>query len=254
MRRFIDVRVRRTACLVSLICAVVVPNDARSDGVDLLVFERAPYFVFEGNGSVAGLVASPTQAVFEKAGISYSWRKAAANRHLEIIAENNKPVCAPGWFKTPERAAVGKFTHSIYRDRQIVAIARRDNGIVRRYKKVSNLLASKMATFGHKLGFSYGSYLDGLISKREPHRVTTAEENAGMLRMLIAGKFDYMFLTVEEVSSLRARLGAAADKIATVVFDDMVPGNRRYIVCSRQVADETISKLNTAIKSVRQPH
>ena len=81
-----------------------------------------------------------------------------------------------------------------------------------------------------------------------PRLVTTSQSNDGMIRMLLGRRFDYMFATAEESSSVIEGVGTAAQDLVTVTMSDAPPGNKRYILCSKSVEDAVIDRLDAAIE------
>lgn len=231
--------------------SALFPAVARSaDGVseiELLVFDRPPYYVVDIGGGLSGIVVDRVRQAFEKAGIGQKWRVVAANRHLKLVQGDGKPLCAVGWFRKPEREAMGKFTRPIYTDRPMVALMRADNGPALAHKALGELLADSTLKLGRKLGFSYGGVVDGLITEKAPPMVTSAQENTGLLRMLLGRRFDYMFIGAEEAEALLERFGVAQDDIAFVTLGGMPEGNDRHLICSRSVPDAVIDAVNAAI-------
>ena len=94
------------------------------DTILLSYYERAPYAVRQANGSVTGLTADPAEAAFKKAGIPFQWQLVPAKRQIVNIENARTLECGVGWYKTADRASVGKFTEPIYRDKPTVAVAR----------------------------------------------------------------------------------------------------------------------------------
>ncbi|CCQ73602.1 ABC transporter substrate-binding protein [Magnetospira sp. QH-2] len=217
----------------------------------VLIFERAPYYVQELDGGFTGKVATPIAEAFEKAALPFKWKIMAANRHLKTIQKNREPVCAAGWFKNPEREAFGKYTEAVYQDAPQVALVRADNVTALKMKSVEALLSNKALTMGRKLGFSYGPYVDPLLKKYDLAAVTSSQDNVGMIRMLLGQRFDYMIVSAEEAEELIHMLGVAGNDIALLQLEDMPPGGKRYLICSKATDDDHIRRLNAALAKRR---
>jgi polar amino acid transport system substrate-binding protein len=226
------------------------PAAAQEAPIPVLVHDRAPYYVIE-DGTVSGIVAEPTAQAFADAGIAFAWRELASNRHLRVIRQNAEPVCATGWFKTPERTAFARYSVPIYADRPAAVLVRADNDRVRRYRTLSSIMADDSLLMGAKLGYSYGAAVDAMIDEFATRRVMTTQDNVGMMRMLLGKRFDYMIASFEEADGLIAAGGAAPDAVAALSLDDMPAGNTRYIVCSKRVPQTTMNALNAAIERIR---
>ena len=251
------------ACLVSIIplalssCSPTegTPGEANApmsemkagDAIALHYFERVPY-MHATDGVVVGLVADPAQEAFERAGVPFYWRETPPKRQLYIIHQNTGRDCLVGWFKNAERERIGKFTLPIYQDEPTVALARSDDERLVSGGKVEDLLADRDLVLLVKDGFSYGRFLDGLIASLSPRRITTTVGNVEMLKMIQAGRADYLFVAPEEAETLIMTAGFAARNFQIIRFSDMPPGEKRYIWCSRQVEDEIIARLDEAIR------
>lgn len=216
------------------------------DPVVLTFNDRQPYIVSLPDGSAAGLTATPAANAFRNAGIPVIWKKLPTNRQLAELKENVGRQCAIGWFKNPEREQYLKFTRAIYRDQPTVLVAHRKFS-ARPNETLYSMLSRPEVRVLIKDKFSYGQYVDHLLATLKPDTVVTTNENIQMIQMIAAGRADFMFAAEEEARYLIELSGFRAGDFRMVRPPDMPPGERRYIICSRQVEDEVISRLNAAI-------
>lgn len=220
---------------------------ASAEPLEILITPRPPYYVLDDQGAVGGIVADRARQAFAKAGLEVTWTVVSFNRQLQLIEDNRSPLCGIGWFKKPEREQFAKFTEHIYQDRALIALSRTRNPAVTGHRDLRALMGDRSLIMGKKLGFSYGAAVDDLIIALEPRSITTDQDNAGMARMLIGRRFDYMILAPEEAEHLLGALGASGQKVTTVELLDLSPQNKRYIMCSQSVRDDIIDALNGAI-------
>jgi len=239
--------VRWTFISILLCCGGLFP--AAAESIDLAITSRPPYYVFEKDGSVSGIIATPVQRIFTAAGIEFRWVDLATNRQLKVVKDNKSRVCAVGWFKNPEREKFAKYTEAIYQNKPLIAMVRKDNEAVKAHRTLRDLMKDRGLRMGKKLGYSYGPLVDGLVQELAPIVVETAQNNIKMTRMLVGRRFDYLISAPEEGEYLIEELGFARDVVTMVGFDDLPPGNKRYILCSHSVSDQTIEKLNAAIRA-----
>lgn len=209
--------------------------------------ERVPYYVTGADG-VYGLCAEPLSLAFKKAGISFCWQKTPSKRQMDILKQNRGRDCLLGWFKNPEREKFAKFTLHIYKDKPAMALARADNGNIKSRGRLEEALSNSMLVLLRKDGYSYGRFMDEKITLLNPRQEITTAENIGMLKMIHAGRADYFFIAEEEAGELIAKSGIPKTNFKYVRFSNMQEGNKRYILFSRQVEDEVIEKVNTAIR------
>ncbi len=95
-----------------------------------------------------------------------------------------------------------------------------------------------------KGGYSYGPFLDKLIESYDPNRSTVTVENYQMIKMIYLRRGDYFFIAEEEATSLIQSAGFQLEDFKLIHFSEMPRGNKRYIMCSRQVHDSIIQRLN----------
>lgn len=224
-------------------------SGSAQEAITLNYNERPPYLIPGADGSASGLTATPAANAFKAAGISVVWAKLPTNRQLALVKESMGMNCAIGWFKNPEREQFAKFTKSIYQDKPAVILASK-RFVVGASGKLDDVLATKGVRVLVKDNFSYGPYIDGLLATLRPIVVKTVAENAQMVQMIQADRADFMFLAEEEARYLVEQAGFKLQDFHLVRFADMPPGERRYIMCSRQVPDEVITKLNKVIGGI----
>ena len=244
---------RALAALVVALWALV-PVSAAADPLDVLYSPRPPYYTVDAHGTVDGIVAGPAKQAFEEAGLETLWSRVSFNRQIQMIQENTAPLCAIGWFKNPEREAFAKFTEAIYQDKAMVALARSQNAAVARHGTLAALMADADLQMGTKLGFSYGTEVDTMISTLAPRRLTTDQTPVGMIRMLMGRRFDYMISAPEEALYLKDTLGAEAESLEVIPLSDLSPQNKRYIMCTKRTDDAVIAALNAAIQLRQERH
>lgn len=208
--------------------------------------ERPPYLKSTPDGSPGGLTGAPAAEAFKKAGIAVTWAKTPTSRQLDLLEKNDGKDCAIGWFKNAKREGFAKFTKAIYRDKPWVAVA--NSGFaVKSGAKLEELLADKKTRLLVKDGFSYGSFIDGLLARTKPTTTKTTGESPQMVQMIKAGHADLTFVSQEEAAYFIESAGLSAKEVKTVSFPDVPDGERRYIMCSKNVGDDVIAKLNKAI-------
>ena len=208
--------------------------------------EKRPYYTSYG-GSVHGLIADRVALVFSAADIPFHWVSTPANRQLALIENDEAPVCAVGWFKTPERQQYGKYTLPIYQDRPFVAIARADNDLLRERENLSRVLEESRLRLLIKSSYSYGRYIDEKIVALRPWKIETTADNFSMLEMIQAQRADYCFMTEEEAHDILLFSAVNRSDFKIIPFDDIPQGSKRYLICSRQFKDSDVDKLNAAL-------
>ena len=218
------------------------------DVVQIYYEERVPYAVTSEQGVVSGLTADPTAKAFNQASISFTWKRMPFKRQLQTIKYNKKMACGIGWFKKAEREEFALFTEVIYQDKPSVTLSKQGNDAVVKHHDVTSLLKDKQLKLLTKDGFSYGSYVDGLISQLTPETVVAVgSSNVQMLQVLLSGRADYFFVSEEEAEEIIVSSGQALEQFQLQSYFDMPDGNKRYIACSPQVTKATVDRLNRAL-------
>ena len=226
-------------------------SESRSESaIAVLYHERPPYYV-TGPLGVYGLCVDPVKKAFSAAGIGVDWVKVPAARQMEMLRANAPNICAVGWFKTPEREKFAVYSHAIYQDSSMIALARADNPHLVSGRPLARTLENRDVTFLRKDGYSYGRYIDDLILKYSPRQEITTAENIGMLKILHDGLADYFFISEEEAAELIHTSGLPADTFQFIRFPDVPEGSRRYLLFSRSTEKHIIDRVGAAIIQVR---
>ncbi|MGQ0711907.1 MAG: substrate-binding periplasmic protein [Rhodoferax sp.] len=208
--------------------------------------ERVPYQVTQDNGTVTGLTATPIARALLEAGIPHQWEKVPTNRQLANIKANTDTVCGVGWFQNPERLQFAKFSRPVYRDQPTVLLARSGFAVPER-STLEAVLARPGVRVLVKDNYSYGPFIDGLLARLQPHLVKTTSENAAMVAMVRLERADFMFISEEEAPVVMAEAGLAPKDLQIARAADMPKGERRHLMCSPLVSDDTLRRLNQAL-------
>ncbi len=229
------------ACL----CLLIPLSGWAQEKITVNYNERPPYLVPGPDGAATGLTGTPAANAFKSAGIPVVWAKVPTTRQIAAVKESALH-CAIGWFKTPEREQFAKFTKAIYRDKPWLVLANSSfalkDGI-----RLEEALSSKGVRVLTKENFSYGPYIDGLLAKTKPNITVSNGTTSQMLQLINAKSVDFMFVSEEEADYLVEQAGLSMKNFRQVRFPDLPAGDKRYIMCSKQVPDEVIGKLNKAI-------
>ncbi|MBI3156885.1 MAG: hypothetical protein HYZ20_15975 [Burkholderiales bacterium] len=202
--------------------------------------ERPPYSSAGADGQVRGLLATPAARALTAAGIRFAWVDTPGQRQLALIQAGRGLHCGLGWFRNDERAAQGKFSRALYRDRGFVALARRDAGLPPSIA-APELIADRRLRLLVKEGYSYGAELDALIDRLVPTLVRTSVEPLQLLRMLRSGRADWTIATAED-----AALHVDAMLVA-VTLKGLAGGPTRHLYCSGELPDDWLARIDAAL-------
>lgn len=236
------------SCLWSEVVRPVFSGKAVPQIVTVYYHERPPYYFQRGN-TVEGLVAAPVRQGFVDAAIPFLWKKIPANRQLSMLETTNTPSCAMGWFKTKGREKRFHYSVVVYQDSPTVALARKDNNLVRDGWNLSQLLGHPELTLLRKAGYSYGELIDSKIENVRQY--STTADNLRMLKMLEKRRADYCFMAEEEAWNLLGAHPKLATTLKIIHITDIPQGNERFLICNAQVDFELIDRFNRAIERRR---
>jgi polar amino acid transport system substrate-binding protein len=231
---------------VAMITCLLIPMSGNAEEAMTLSYnERPPYLVPAPDGSATGLTGTPAANAFKTAGIAVTWSKVPTTRQMALVKEPGMN-CAIGWFKNPEREQFAKFTKAIYRDKPWMVLANKGFA-AQEGAKLQDILSAKGVRVLTKEAFSYGPYIDGLLAKTKPTTTVSNGTTSQMLQLINANMVDFMFVSEEEAEYLVEQAGLKMTNFRQLRFPDMPAGDKRYIMCSKHVPDDVISRLNKAI-------
>lgn len=203
--------------------------------------ERPPYAATQAGGQVRGLVADPAAQALQRAGIAFEWVRTPSQRQLALIqAEPGGLDCGVGWFRTDERAARGRFSAPLYRDRPLAALVR-DAAWSAADASAAALLADPALRLLVKEGYSYGPRLDARIAAAPRPPLRTSVEPLQMARMLASGRADWMPVAPKEAEVLRQ------PGLRLLPLADEAEGPSRHLYCNRAVPAAWIERIDRAL-------
>ena len=237
-----------TALGTGLLAAAVRVGAATEQPVTLHYVERPPYMMTSGAG-LTGLTGGPSYQAFVKAKVPVEIRKTPFARQLHYLEINSGMDCMIGMFRKPERERFAKYSKPIYQDQpQMILTSTAKAGRFSGHSSVADVLSDKGLVLLVKLGYSYGVPLDALIEKYQPTRQTTTDENLAMVRQVKFGMADYMLMAPEEANVAIAAAGLVPQDFQHIKIKSMPGGEYRHLLCSNNVPDEVMQRLNAAIR------
>lgn len=226
-----------------------LPGSPCRAGETITVFYnvRPPYLVQQDNGAPAGLTGTPAQQAFARAGVAVQWKVLPTNRQILMIRENSGRYCAVGWFQTAERDTFAKFTRPVYRDQGWMVLVHSALTLDER-DSLAEVLTRPGLRVMVKDKYSYGRGIDDLLARFKPAIAVSTGTTVQMLQSLGAHSVDLIFVSEEEGRYLMDNSISQSGKLRLLRLADMPKGETRHIICSRQVPDALIDKLNKAIR------
>ncbi|MFP5221176.1 MAG: substrate-binding periplasmic protein [Acidobacteriota bacterium] len=215
--------------------------------LDTLYFERPPYYATV-NGQPDGLLLNLCREILTRAGVPHAFQEMPPGRILETIKANQGPVCSIGWFKTPERERGAVFSLPIYQDEPLRAVFLKSGAMPPPNVSTFAQLAEQTSlTLGLNQAYVFGRPVDTLVSKMRTPPVKSAGTQAQLMRMLAAGRFDYMLVNPAEIETLAELANIPMDELHVLELDDLPKGNLRYLMFSKATPPEVIERINAVI-------
>ena len=207
---------------------------------------RIPY-EYQEDGVVKGLVTTPIARAFTRAGVAFQWQSTPVARQFHLVQTNRGLDCLAGRFKNDVRAQWARFSRPVYRDRPQGLLVRSNDGALRSFTSIDAALRAPTVRLLVKAGYSYGPVIDGIILQRALPPLNTYDESRDMLRQIHKGTADAFVIAEEEAHGLIAQADFPARDFTFLTFPDAPAGELRHIMCSLNVPQTTVDKLNAAI-------
>ena len=213
-------------------------------------FNRPPYYHTD-KGRASGFFADLVRQVLEQSGVEHRFVEMPSNRLLREVMRREDPFCTIGWFRTPERDALARFSLPLYRDKPLVLLSLKTlQPSLAAYSTLQEVLADSTLTLGVISFFSYGPEVDAALAASRVSREVVAGEQVNLVKMLAAGRISYLLTAPEEVPVLIGAAGLREEDFFTLPLDDVPLGNRRYILYGAGVDPEWIARIDKAILEV----
>ena len=243
---------RWLSILLALSAPALADAPAPPGELSVYYFERMPFFG-DHDGKAAGLLIDVTRLILDETAIPYRFVNVPVVRVFDSLKKPGNS-CLVGALKNKERETIYAYSDDfIYRDQpfRIVVNKARRTALPER-PTIRQVLQSKLR-LGVAEGYVYGDWLDRKIVEYQPtlQKVNIGNDTERMHKMIIGGRFDYMFAVAEEAQHIVAEDREHSDNLTTVEIADAPNGNMRYLMCSKGIDAATLKKINAAIKTVK---
>lgn len=246
--RFTTIRPNLPALIWLALFLLLTQSAVQADPLVITIHyhERSPYYETV-DGKLGGIIGERVRAVFEEARVPHIFKKTPPKRQLMLLEVNAHQDCMVGWFHTPDRGRVASFSRPIYRDSPQMILAKADNPLFDGSSTLEQILSNRSPRLLVKDNHSYGSALDIMMARLVPRIVVTTTDNSSMVRMVHAGRADYMFLAKNEAEQIIASAGVDRNDLRLTTLPGTPEGNKRYLLFSKKVDRNLIKRINQAI-------
>lgn len=212
-------------------------------------FHRPPLYMSTESSVPGGFICEIVDLVLQKSGLSYQWKEVPSSRVEQLFRENQYAI-AVGWYHKIEREEWAQYSRPIYTDGPMVAVVNASKVTLKDSVTIRTMLTAPYK-LGIISGFSYGTVLDTAINTHKPKIEAISGTQEALLAMVVSGRIDYMFLSIEEAVYLRRMNQSAMEKTKIIRLVDATVGPDRYIIASKAVPAAVIEAINKAIFLVR---
>lgn len=234
---------------VLLFSAWLSVSNAVSAPLTVHFHERPPYYQSTPNAVPTGLVADPVVKSFTRLLLTIRYQQTPAKRQLQILRDNQGRDCAIGWFKNAERESWLRYSEPIYRDKPLIVVARRDEQRLPTPLTLKRLFSQPLVWL-KKSGYSYGAVIDQESRQSLVQIDERSIDSPSMLHLLVRKRADFVLMAPEEFLQLSTQHALMQESLQTRVLADPLPGEQRYLVCSRQVEPELLQQFNGALRAI----
>ncbi|MBN8506382.1 MAG: transporter substrate-binding domain-containing protein [Burkholderiales bacterium] len=222
--------------------------------VTLHYVPRPPYMVAQGEG-LTGLTGGPSYQAFKKANVPVRVEETPFARQLRAVRENSGRDCMIGMFWKAEREAFARYSKPVYQDQpQLVLASAHLADRLKGLASIQDLFKERSLRLLVKLAYSYGAPLDAMMEQLQPNHRATPDENLQMLRQIKLGMADYMLIAPEEAAVAIEAAGFQAADFAQIRYRDMPAGEPRHLLCSQNVSEAVMRRLDAAITKIAAKH
>jgi ABC-type amino acid transport substrate-binding protein len=206
--------------------------------------------VDQGPGRFAFDYLRAAEMVVDDSGLSVNWVALPIQRMFHRLKQDDPNFCIGGAGLLPERRDLGKFTSPFIDDRMVGVVALNSRrGALDRARTLSELMAHSHGTFLAYANLNYGEQVTPALERLENQgRLSrTPHTTVQILEMLASNRADYALVSYTYVANyLAARQDGGNFAIRT--FPDMHRDFHMAFLCSRNVPDTVITKLDQAVQ------
>jgi polar amino acid transport system substrate-binding protein len=214
-----------------------------------MVFRDKPPYSYVENGVQRGFLLERTARILDQAGIKANFIDMPPKRIFLEIQNNAQPICSFGWYKIPEREKYARFSQPIHQDKpHLVLAGPRSADELRKHRSLKALLADAGLTLAVVDGVSYGPEIDAMIKSFPGTTDRSLISPLQVARKVALKRADFMFIDQEDYDYLMSTsLEFKDDGLQRLDLPDLPAGLRRYILCSQQVSEQTMARIDAAI-------
>lgn len=239
--------------LSGLFFLLMLSADAFAELPIVVAWNARPPFQYMENGVEKGARLERVKQILNMTQIPFSLVQEPPKRIWNQYAAGVKNYCSFDWYRLPEREALVQFSIPLEKNTGYSVLANINSyDKVAAHKNLKSLLTDSSLTFGMVDSASYGPELEAMIklskNKQERHSVLPMI----MARMIGANRASFMLIEKAAWDFLKDS-DTYFQQTRIVEISGIPKGLDSHIVCSKDVAPVTMTKINEAIRLLSKP-
>lgn len=236
--------------LVLAIISALAATSALAQVITVAWRENPPYNYTE-QGVEKGFLLARGKQIFEQAQVPAQFVVEPTKRIWAKFRVGTPNYCSLGRYRLPEREATMQYSLPIHLDPpRVVLLSAPAARHAQRYSKVTELLGDPSLSLGMTDGASFGAQIDDMLKSAGAKVERRTVESPLMMKLLAADRVSFVFADRYAWYYLKQH-DPSAHEIVVREFPDMPVGQKRYLVCSKDVSAETMQRLNNVIKAMK---
>ena len=240
----------KIASLLLLSISISLLPSARAQEITVAWRDNPPYNFVEQDKE-KGFLLARGKRIFEQAHVPAHFVLEPTKRIWAKFRVGTPMYCSLGRYRIAEREPIMQYSLPIHIDPPRIVLASPVAAEqVGRHATLVSLLGDPALAMGMSDGASFGTELDAMLANAGAKVERRTVESPLMMKLLAANRVS--FVIVDRVAWQYWRMhDPAALGVVPHDFPDMPAGQKRYLVCSKDVPPAVMNRLNGAIKSMK---
>jgi uncharacterized protein (TIGR02285 family) len=215
-----------------------------------VAWRNKPPLHYMENGEEKGILLLRARQVFATAGLTTHFVEEPAKRIWNNFTIGTRNYCSFGWYRIPEREPLVQFSTVFHSDPpHTLLVSPEAVAQVQAHKTLESLLSDPTLTLGVVDGVSYGPELDALIKRSHNMIARSTVAPMVMARMVAGHRASFMLIDRDDWEYLKDKEDGV-QSLKQMDLREMPAGLNRYIVCSKDVPQAVMQRIDKAIAKV----
>lgn len=229
----------------------LLPQAAAKD--DLIVYyEDHPPFTYPEDGAPKGMFVAATENALREAGFAATWHLMSFNRIRRALTSGREAFCVTGHGKGSEGdgrqyilPAIGTF------GRSGLLIREADRSKFAQVSSVRALFEETKLVGGFVRDAIYAVPYQQYLPRSHGNHLMAVGTHEQLAQLVAKGRVDFVFEN-EMMVPLHQNLNKDGDKLAFVTLPGMPEAREAYIVCSKNVPEEWVTRLGEGVRRIKK--